>query len=107
VAKINKNSIYGYLAVYIFPYSRIFVFVKLKRKRRPPNKKFRKALGKRIQKLRNGIKISQSQLGFETGVHRDQIGRIERGVQSPSVDTLEAMSVVFEMKLKDLLDFKY
>ncbi len=81
--------------------------MKLQRKRRPPNKKFRKALGKRIQELRKRIDISQSQLGFETGVHRDQIGRIERGIQSPSADTLEAMSTVFDMKLKDFLDFKY
>ena len=81
--------------------------MKQKRKRRPPNKKFRKALGKRIQELRHKVNISQSQLGFETGVHRDQIGRIERGIQSPSADTLEAMSTVFEMKLKDFLDFKY
>lgn len=81
--------------------------MKQKRKRRPPNKKFRKALGKRIKELRSGINISQSQLGFETGVHRDQIGRIERGIQSPSADTLEAMSTVFEMALKDFLDFTY
>jgi transcriptional regulator with XRE-family HTH domain len=81
--------------------------VKTKRKRRPPNKKFRKALGKRIQELRGGMDISQSQLGFETGVHRDQIGRIERGLQSPSADTLEAMATVFGMKLADFLDFKY
>jgi transcriptional regulator with XRE-family HTH domain len=77
------------------------------RKRRAPNKKFRKALGMRIQELRKGINISQAQLGYETGVHRDQIGRIERGIQSPSTDTLEAMAAVFEMKLKDFLDFKY
>jgi transcriptional regulator with XRE-family HTH domain len=81
--------------------------VKLKRKRRPPNKKFRKALGKRIQELRKKLNISQSQLGFETGIHRDQIGRIERGIQSPSADTIEAMSIVFEMKLKDFLDFEF
>jgi transcriptional regulator with XRE-family HTH domain len=81
--------------------------VKQKRKRRPPNKKFRKALGKRVKELRKNIKISQSQLGFETGVHREQIGHIERGMQSPSADTLEAMSNVFDMKLKDFLDFEY
>jgi len=53
------------------------------------------------------MKISQSQLGYETDIHRDQIGRIERGVLSPSADTLEAISKVFEMKLKELLDFEY
>jgi transcriptional regulator with XRE-family HTH domain len=83
------------------------LILKTTRKRRTPNNKFRKALGKRIQELRKGITISQAQLGFETGVHRDQIGRIERGIQSPSADTLEAMATVFEMKLKDFLDFKY
>jgi transcriptional regulator with XRE-family HTH domain len=81
--------------------------VKLKRKRRAPNKKFRKALGKRIQELRKKVNISQAQLGFETGIHRDQIGRIERGVQSPSADTLEAISVAVGTHIKDLLDFKY
>lgn len=64
-------------------------------------------MGKRIQELRKEMNISQAQLGYETGVHRDQIGRIERGIQSPSADTLEAMSAVFDLKLKDFLDFKY
>lgn len=81
--------------------------MKLKRKRRAPNKKFRKALGKRIQELRMKTNISQAQLGFETGVHRDQIGRIERGVQSPSADTLDAIAEAVGMKIKDLLDFEY
>ena len=81
--------------------------MKKSRKRRPPNKKFRKALGSRIQHIRIEMKISQSQLGYETDIHRDQIGRIERGVLSPSADTLEAISKVFEMKLKELLDFEY
>jgi transcriptional regulator with XRE-family HTH domain len=81
--------------------------VKKTRKRRSPNKKFRKALGKRIQELRNDAGISQAQLGYETGVHRDQVGRIERGVQSPTADVLEAIAGVLQMKLKDLLDFEY
>ncbi|MGP8215668.1 MAG: helix-turn-helix domain-containing protein [Bacteroidia bacterium] len=81
--------------------------MKKTRKRRPPNKRFRKALGKRIQMLRNDAEISQAQLGYETGVHRDQIGRIERGVQSPTADILEAIASVFEIKLKELLNFEY
>ena len=75
--------------------------------RRSPNKKFRKALGKRIRELRLLEKMSQSQFGFEVGIHRDQVGRIERGVQSPSVDSLEAMASVFDMSLKELFDFEY
>ncbi len=77
------------------------------RKRRKPYKRFRKVLGKRIQTLRLEENISQSQLAYETGVHRDQIGRIERGIQSPSADTLYALSKVFDMPLSELLDFEF
>lgn len=79
----------------------------MKRKRRLPNKKFRQALGKRIRELRLLEKMSQSQFGFEVGIHRDQVGRIERGIQSPSVDSLETMANVFNIKLKELLDFEF
>lgn len=79
----------------------------MKRKRRSPNKKFRKALGERIRELRMEEEMSQSQFGFEVGIHRDQVGRIERGVQSPSADSIEAMASVFNMKLNKLLDFEY
>ena len=81
--------------------------MRITRKRRVPNKKFRKALGERIQDLRNKANISQAQLGYETGVHRDQIGRIERGAQSPSADTLEAIAQEVGIQIKELLDFKY
>ena len=71
------------------------------------NKKFRKALGKRIRSLRLEQRISQAQLGFEGGLHRDQIGRIELGKQSPSADILEAIATALNLKLKELLDFEY
>ena len=103
--KIEKKLIYGYLAVYIFFHC--WNFAHVKRKRRVPNKKFRKALGKRIRELRLLEKMSQSQFGFEVGIHRDQVGRIERGIQSPSADSLEAMACVFNLKIKEFLDFNY
>lgn len=81
--------------------------MKQKRKRRAANKKFRKALGIRIRNLRKKEKMSQAQLGFEVEVHRDQIGRIERGIQSTSADTLEAMASIFGMTLKEFFDFDY
>jgi transcriptional regulator with XRE-family HTH domain len=82
----------------------ILNFVSVKRK---PNKKFRTALGKRIRFLRTEQEISQEQLGYESGLHRDQIGRIELGKQSPSADNLEAIAAALNIKLKELMDFDY
>lgn len=78
-----------------------------KRARLAPNKKFRKALGKKLLRLRSGENISQAQLAFESGIGREQVGRIERGEQSPTVDILVAIADVLKMTVKDLLDFEY
>lgn len=51
--------------------------------------------------------MSQAQLAFEAGIGREQIGRIERGEQSPTLDILEAIASTFNVKPKDLLDFEY
>jgi len=79
-------------------------FVCVKKK---PNKKFLKILGKHIRELREKQGISQSQLGFETGLHRDQIGRIELGKQNTSITNIEAIASALEISLKDLVDFEY
>ena len=71
------------------------------------NKKILKALAKRIRSLRKEQGISQAQLAYESGVHRDQIGRIERGIQSTGIDVLERIATSFDMKLKELFDFEY
>lgn len=81
--------------------------MKKKRKRLPPNKKFRKALANRIRQLRKKEKMSQDQLAFEAGIHREHVGRIERGEQSTTTDILVSIATVFEMKAKELLDFEY
>ncbi len=71
------------------------------------NKKFLKALGKRVKEIRKQNKISQDQLSFEVGIRREQIVRIEAGTQNSGIDILRKIAEIFEMKLKDLLDFEY
>jgi transcriptional regulator with XRE-family HTH domain len=71
------------------------------------NKKLLKELGKRIRKFRREQDISQSQLGFECGVHGEYIGRIERGLQSPTITTLDNIAKALGIKLKELIDFDY
>lgn len=68
------------------------------------NKKLLKDLGQRIRVARLAQNISQAQLGFECGVHGEYIGRIERGLQSPTITTLHAIAKTLDVKLRDLVD---
>lgn len=70
------------------------------------DKKFLKALGKRIKELRKEQEMSQDQLSFETGIRREQVIRIESGTQNTSIDILKNIADVFEISLKDLFDFE-
>ena len=65
-----------------------------------------KQLGKRIKKLRLEQMVSQSQLAFESGISREQLGRIESGKINTSVSNTFAIARALNVELKDLFDFK-
>jgi transcriptional regulator with XRE-family HTH domain len=46
------------------------------------------AFGLTLQGLRKARKISQEELGFESGYHRTYISQLERGHKSPSLKTI-------------------
>jgi len=46
------------------------------------------AFGLTLQDLRKSRKLSQEQLGFESGYHRTYISQLERGRKSPSLKTI-------------------
>ncbi len=75
--------------------------------KKKPDKKFLKALGKRIKGIRKENEMSQDQLGFEVGIRREQIIRIEAGSQSTGIDVLKKFADAFDIKLPELLDFDY
>ena len=75
--------------------------------KKKPDRKFLKALGKKARELRKENKMSQDQLAFEVGIRREQIIRIEAGSQSTGIDVLKKVADVFDIKLKELLDFDY
>ena len=54
--------------------------------------------------MRNKIGISQEELGFRAGVSKQQIGLIERGESSPTIDTLDQIAKALEISLVDLVD---
>ena len=63
-----------------------------------------KKIGLKIKLLRNKISISQEELGFRAGVSKQQIGLIERGESSPTIDTLDQIARALEISLVDLVD---
>jgi transcriptional regulator with XRE-family HTH domain len=48
-------------------------------------------------------KLSQAELAAKIGMTRQGVDRLERGLAKPSLRTLEALAVAFEVKVSDLL----
>lgn len=48
--------------------------------------------------------LSQEQLAEMADLNRNTIGNIERGIASPTVDTLEKLSKAFKISVIDLMD---
>ena len=61
-------------------------------------------IGLKIKLLRNKIGISQEELGFRADISKTQIGLIERGESSPTIDTLAQIAKALEVSLVDLVD---
>ena len=71
------------------------------------DKKFLKALGKRIKELRESQKISQNQLAYESNIHRTHINRIEKGKLDPGITKLLSIANALDLHLKELYNFEY
>ena len=71
------------------------------------DKKFLKALGKRIKELREEQNISQDQLAYECGKHRTHINRIEKGKINTGIINLVHLAKALDVNVKELLEFKY
>lgn len=62
-------------------------------------------LGKNIQKIRRQKKISQEELAARVGVHRNHMGRIERGESTPPLYRIEKIAKALGIDIKNLLSF--
>lgn len=61
-----------------------------------------RTLGKKVQKLRKEIKISQEELAGQLGISRVYMGYIEQGRESPSLRLLMRLSKKFKVKIQNL-----
>lgn len=63
-----------------------------------------KDIGKRIRDLRTAMKLTQSQFAELVGLSEDSIGKVERGISVPTIDTLMKMAEGLKVTLAELLE---
>ena len=62
-----------------------------------------KILGQILQEIRQERGLSQEQLGFESGYHRTYISLLERGMKSPSLNTILRLSMALKVPASEIL----
>jgi transcriptional regulator with XRE-family HTH domain len=66
-----------------------------------------KSFGIRVRELRNRAGLSQEELAFRAGIHRNYLGGIERGERNPGLKNIRAIADALNISLKELFDFVY
>ncbi len=62
--------------------------------------------GKRLRRLRRQADFTQEQLAERIGVSVEFISNMERGINSPSFDTLEKLADSLEVRVSELFEFQ-
>lgn len=60
-------------------------------------------VGRRVRKLREKAGLSQEELGFKSGLHRNYIGGIERGERNVAVVNVAKLAKALGVRPRDLL----
>ncbi len=66
------------------------------------NAKLPKAIGKKIQKQRKRVEMTQEELAERIGISRAYIGFIEQGRNTPSLELLEKIAKAIKISLSEL-----
>lgn len=61
------------------------------------------SFGRVLKRLRQIQGLSQEELGFRSGYHRTYISLLERGLKSPSLNTIFKMAKTLEINPSDLI----
>jgi transcriptional regulator with XRE-family HTH domain len=60
--------------------------------------------GDNLYRARKRTGLSQEELGFRSGLHRTEIGLLERGSRIPRIDTLVKLSGALSVSPLELID---
>lgn len=66
------------------------------------NAKLPKALGKKVQKCRKELNLTQEELAFKIGISRAYMGYIEQGRNIPTIEVLQKITKVLRISIRDL-----
>ena len=69
-------------------------------------KTIRNKFGENVRELRRARGLSQEELAFRAGIHRNYLGGIERGERNPALDNISAIAKALGVDLSDLLRFE-
>lgn len=64
----------------------------------------RATIGWNLRKLRVEQGLSQERLALEAGIDRSYVGRVERGEENVTVETLEALASVLQVPVRYLFN---
>ena len=68
-------------------------------------KTIRKKFGEKVRELRRAKGLSQEELAFRAGIHRNYLGGIERGERNPALDNIAAIAKALGVDLSELVRF--
>ncbi len=61
------------------------------------------SFAKVLRRLRKEKKFSQEKFGFEAGLHRTYVSQLERGLKSPSLNTLSLICGILDITMSEFL----
>ena len=70
------------------------------------NKETTAKVGLNIRLRRTRLSMTQEELAFRSGVSNNMISNVERGIQSPTVETVAAIAKVLDIELYKLFIFE-
>lgn len=65
---------------------------------------FADCFGQNLRRCRRVADLSQEQLGLRAGLHRTEIGLLERGARVPRIDTLLKLTAALDIDARELID---
>jgi len=64
----------------------------------------KKKLGRAIRELRDDLGISQEELGFRAGIHRNYVGSVERGERNIAIENTHSIAKVLGVSVSELME---